>query len=129
MALIYNKDILSEAGLRVPQTWEEILTGCSKADCTRRYGFAMSAISGEQGAFQYGALMLSAGDNPEQAGGTRTLKAFQLIQDMAEKGILSRTVNWSQNDVARTFIAGECAMMENGPWVFPALDEAASIMA
>lgn len=84
----------------------------------------MSAIDGEQGAFQFGAFMLSAGDSLEQAGGRGTLNAFRFIKDMVDNGWMSRDcVNWSQNDVARTFINGECAMMENGPWVFPALDE------
>ncbi|WP_346910958.1 ABC transporter substrate-binding protein [Faecalicatena orotica] len=124
VALIYNKDMLKEAGVNVPETWEELRAAAEKLTVPGRYGFAMSAISGEQGAFQFGTYMLSAGDDLGQAGGEGTLKAFQYIQDMAEEGLMSRDcVNWSQNDVARTFIAGKCAMMENGPWVFPELDE------
>ena len=33
-------------------------------------------------------------------------------------------VNLSQTDVARVFANGEAAMMENGPWAFPMLNEA-----
>ena len=33
-------------------------------------------------------------------------------------------INLSQTDVARVFINGEAAMMENGPWIFPMLEEA-----
>lgn len=124
VALIYNKDILKGAGIRVPQTWEELKRAAKELSAPGRYGFAMSAIDGEQGAFQFGAFMLSAGDSLEQAGGRGTLNAFRFIKDMVDNGWMSRDcVNWSQNDVARTFINGECAMMENGPWVFPALDE------
>ena len=124
VALIYNKDILKGAGIRVPQTWEELKRAAKELSASGRYGFAMSAIDGEQGAFQFGAFMLSAGDSLEQAGGRGTLNAFRFIKDMVDNGWMSRDcVNWSQNDVARTFINGECAMMENGPWVFPALDE------
>ena len=32
-------------------------------------------------------------------------------------------INLTQTDVARKFIQGETAMMQNGPWVFPMLDE------
>lgn len=124
VALIYNKDILKGAGIHVPQTWEELKRAAKELSAPGRYGFAMSAIDGEQGAFQFGAFMLSAGDSLEQAGGRGTLNAFRFIKDMVDNGWMSRDcVNWSQNDVARTFINGECAMMENGPWVFPALDE------
>lgn len=125
VGLIYNKDVLKESGESVPKTWEELAQTAKKLTRPGRYGFAMSAIGGEQGAFQFTNFMLSAGDDLDQAGGEGTLKAFTYIQDMVEQGIMSREcVNWSQNDVARKFIAGECAMMENGPWVFPALDEA-----
>lgn len=33
-------------------------------------------------------------------------------------------INWSQVDVARQFAAGKCAMMENGPWALPLVEEA-----
>lgn len=124
VALIYNQDILEQEGVGVPQTWEELREAAKDLSAPDRYGFAMSAIGGEQGAFQFGAFMLSAGDSLDAAGKEGTLRAFELIRDMVENGWMSRDcVNWSQNDVARTFIDGECAMMENGPWVFPALDE------
>lgn len=122
--LIYNKDILEEEKVSIPETWEELQTAAGKLSAPGRYGFAMSAIDGEQGAFQFGAFMLSAGDSLDQAGGEGTLSALRFIRDMAKQGWMSRDcVNWSQNDVARTFTKGECAMMENGPWVFPALEE------
>lgn len=123
VVLIYNQDILKKEGIQVPQTWEELKEAAAKLSVPGRYGFAMSAVSGEQGAFQFGAFMLSAGDSLKNAGGAGTLRAFQFIRDMAEHGWMPRDcVNWSQNDVARIFIDGKCAMMENGPWVFPALD-------
>lgn len=124
VALIYNKDILEKEGVGVPQTWDELSEAVRKLSVPGRYGFAMSAIKGEQGAFQFGAFMMSAGDSLEQAGGEGTLRALQFIRNMVDHGWMSHEcVNWSQNDVARIFMEGKCAIMENGPWVFPALDE------
>lgn len=124
IVLVYNKDMLAEKGIGVPETWEELRDAAADLTDASHYGFAMSAIDGEQGVFQFGTLMLSAGDSLEQAGGTGTLEAFRFVRDLTEQGWMSRDcVNWSQNDVARIFIEGKCAMMENGPWVFPALDE------
>lgn len=124
VVLIYNKEILEREGVGVPGTWDELQKAAAELSAPGRYGFAMSAVKGEQGAFQFGAFMLSAGDTLEQAGGSGTLHAFEFIRDMVVHEWMSRDcVNWSQNDVARTFIDGKCAMMENGPWVFPALNE------
>lgn len=124
LVLIYHKEILEKAGASVPKTWEELRQASEELSVPGRYGFAMSAINGEQGVFQFGAFLLSAGDSIEQAGGAGTLRAFRFIREMVEQGWMSRDcVNWSQNDVARIFMDGQCAMMVNGPWVFPALDE------
>lgn len=125
VALIYNKDIFMQENMEIPQTLQELKTAAQALSSKERYGFAMSAINGEQGAFQFAAFMLSAGDSLEGAGGQGTLYALKFLQDLIKKKAMSsECVNWSQNDVARIFIAGKCAMMENGPWVFPALEEA-----
>lgn len=125
VGLIYNKDMLDEAGIEIPETLDELQQAAAALTRKDRYGFAMSAIGGEQGAFQFANIMLAAGEKLEEAGGEKTLRALKLLKDMVENGTMSREcVNLSQNDVARKFIDGEFAMMENGPWVFPALDAA-----
>lgn len=125
LGLIYNKDILEEAGVEVPENWDEMVEAAKALTTDERYGLAISAIGGEQSAFQFATFMLSAGDSFEKAGEEGTGKAFELMKEFADEEIISsECVNWSQNDVARTFIDGECAMMINGPWVLPALNEA-----
>ncbi len=122
VALIYNKDMFREAKLQPPKDWEEFKNAAEKLTAEGRYGFAMSAISGEQSAFQILPWILSAGAGMDTLGGLETARAFGLMAELVESGSLSRdSINWSQNDVARKFIAGECAMMENGPWVLSAL--------
>ncbi len=124
-ALIYNKDMFDAAGINPPKDWEEFKAAAGKLTAEGRYGFAMSAISGEQSAFQILPWILSAGENMDSLGGYATTRAYELIAGLVESGALSRdSINWSQNDVARKFIAEECAMMENGPWVLSALMEA-----
>ena len=124
-ALIYNKGMLREKGLEPPKTWEEFLN-CARALTDQdTYGFAMSAIEGEQSAFQILPFILSAGDTMDTIGGEGTQKAFALIQELVQSQVMSmECINLSQNDVAKRFIEGKCAMMENGSWVLPALDQA-----
>lgn len=124
-ALIYNRKMMEEKGLKPPQSWEEFLN-CAKVLTDRdTYGFAMSAIEGEQSAFQILPFILSAGDTMDTIGGEGTKKAFSFIRELVESGAMStECINLSQNDVAKRFIEGKFAMMENGSWVLPALDEA-----
>ena len=124
VALIYNEELFQEKGMTVPQTWEEFLDCAVALTENDRKGFAMSAIKGEQSAFQILPFILATGEDMEQIGGTGTEEAFAFIRQLIETGAMAKEcVNWSQNDVARKFIDGECAMMENGPWVLPALEQ------
>lgn len=121
--LIYNKEMLAEKELDVPETWDELLVAAELLTDDQKNGFALSAINGEEAAFQILPFILSAGDTVDHLGGEGSRAAFQLIRELAEKGALPKAcINWSQNDVAQKFINREVAMMENGPWVLPALD-------
>lgn len=123
--LIYNRDLLKEKGVEVPATWAELVDAAKKLTDGDQKGFALSAIDGEQSAFQILPFILSAGDGVESLGGEGTRKAFMLMQELIASGAMSKEcINWSQNDLAQKFIAGDIAMMQNGPWVLPALDNA-----
>lgn len=52
-AIIYNKDMFLEAGIKPPATWTELKKAALKLTTEEHYGFGISAISGEQGAFQF----------------------------------------------------------------------------
>jgi len=58
-------------------------------------------------------------------GGDGTAEALTFLYELMEEGYMTyNCINLSQTDVARVFINGEAAMMENGPWVFPMLEKA-----
>ena len=51
-------------------------------------------------------------------------EAVQLWADLVNDGSASQSVlNWTQGDVKDQFVAGKAAMMLNGPWNIPALNE------
>lgn len=125
LALIYNKELFEAEGLTPPRNWEELIKCAKVLTNEERYGFAMSAIEGEQSLFQMLPWILSTGENIEEIGGEKTKEAFKLIQTLVKEEYMDiNCINWSQNDVARKFIEGQAAMMENGPWVLPMLEEA-----
>ncbi len=124
-ALIYRRDLLEEAGVEPPDDWETFAEAVKRLSTDGRYGFLMSAIAGEQGAFQILPWILSAGEDIQKIGGTETERAYDYLYGLiASGGMDADCINYSQVDVARKFVAGETAMMENGPWVLPVLDEA-----
>lgn len=124
LALIYNKQMLSEAGVHPPQTWEELRTAAEILTKDKTKGFLLSAKEGEQGAFQLLPWILGTGEAEDFIGNEGTEKAFTYLNDLMENGYMTKNcVNLSQTDVAQAFINGEVAMMENGPWVFSMLDK------
>ncbi|TXS07172.1 sugar ABC transporter substrate-binding protein [Streptomyces sp. col6] len=117
LALFYNKDTLAKAGLKVPTTWAEMRETAKKLTHGRQYGLALSAGGAEDGVFQFTPFMWSNGgdetklDSPEVAG------ALDYWKSLLKDGSLSKsTVNWTQADVNDQFMAGNAAMMINGPW-------------
>ncbi len=124
-ALIYNREYLKEAGVEPPADWEELKEAAAKLTTEDRKGFLMSGIRGEQGAFQILPWILSTGEPADRLGGEGTTEALSFLYELMEEGYMTHNcINLSQTDVARVFANGEAAMMENGPWVFPMLEEA-----
>lgn len=123
--LIYNTKLLEEAGLEPPSTWEELRHVAAELSTPERGGFLMCGIEGEQGAFQILSWILAAGEDPLALGGEGTEAAFAFLESLIREGSLPENcINLTQTDVAREFVEGRAAMIQNGPWVFPILDEA-----
>ena len=124
-ALIYHTDMRREAGVEPPSDWEEFAAAVDALKGDGRYGFLMSAVAGEQGAFQILPWILSTGEEVGQIGAGGTVRAYDFLYGLIESGGMdANCINYSQIDVARKFISGEAAMMENGPWVLPMLEKA-----
>ena len=68
--------------------------------------------------------ILSTGESVDSIGGEGTQKAFLYLNDLMENGYMTpNCINLSQTDIARAFVDGDVAMMQNGPWVLSMLDE------
>ncbi|MFE7813091.1 ABC transporter substrate-binding protein [Streptomyces sp. NPDC057433] len=117
LALFYNKDILDRAGLEVPTTWDELRDTAEQLTEGRRYGLALSAGGAEDGVFQFTPFMWSNGGDETELDSPQVVEALDYWKALLQDGSLSRsTVNWTQADVNDQFMAGNAAMMINGPW-------------
>ncbi|GLZ00537.1 extracellular solute-binding protein [Actinoplanes sp. NBRC 103695] len=125
IAIYYNKDILSAAGVEPPKTWDELKTAAKKLTKGSQYGFAFNATADYEGAWQFLPPMWTNGGDETQLKSPQVAQALQLWKDLVDSGSASKSViNWSQADVNDQFIAKKAAMMLNGPWQTPNLVKA-----
>ncbi|WP_323375341.1 sugar ABC transporter substrate-binding protein [Streptomyces sp. RB17] len=128
LALFYNKDILARAGLKIPGTWAELRRTAQKLTHGKQYGLALSAGGAEDGVFQFTPFMWSNGGDERQLDGPRVVEALDFWKSLLGDGSLSKsTVSWTQADVNDQFMAGNAAMMINGPWQVETLNTKKSL--
>jgi len=127
IALIYNIAMLKAANVTPPKTWAELVTAAKALTTSDHYGIALTCEAAEDTTWQWEPFFWSNGGattfaNVASAPGVQALTLWkQLIDDgSASKDCL----NWSQTPAASTqFIDGKAAMMVNGPWNFPTLNQ------
>ncbi|MGW3045990.1 sugar ABC transporter substrate-binding protein [Kitasatospora sp. NPDC001159] len=128
VALIYNKDMLAEAGVAVPRTWDELKSAAAALTRPGRYGMAVDANATFEGTWQFLPFLWSNGGDEQRLDTPQAAQALQLWVDLVNSGSMSKSVlNWTQADVHDQFVAGRTAMMINGPWRIPALEQDANL--
>ncbi|MFF9760320.1 MULTISPECIES: sugar ABC transporter substrate-binding protein [Streptomyces] len=124
VALFYNKDMLAEAGVAVPRTWGELKDAAAELTGPGRYGMAVDASATFESSWQFLPFLWSNGGHEKKLDTPQAAQALRLWVDLVESGSMSKSVlNWTQADVHDQFAAGRTAMMINGPWRIPALNE------
>ena len=124
-AVMYNKDLFSEAGITgVPKTWDELLDACAKLKAKNTYaftvddayiaplfGYTIARIAGKDTA----AKMVANND----FSGPQTLRAAQLWENMISKGYVHPNTagNVYPAGQVNEFSQGRAAMYLNGTWL------------
>lgn len=117
LGLFYNEDLLEEAGVEPPKTWDELIEAAKKLTNDETKGFAMSAVKSEESTFQYYPLLLSSGEDYTSLDSDGAVRALELMKTLVDDGSMSSdVVNSTQDDIARQFAQGDLAMMINGSW-------------
>lgn len=129
LSIFYNKDLFSAAGITTPpRTWDEFRAAAKKLTTPDHYGFAMSTINTYEGSWQFLPFMWGNGGTEQDITTPGTEQALRFLVDLQNDGSISRSsIIWSQDDVNDQFVAGKAAMVVNGPWQIPALQEQKSV--
>jgi multiple sugar transport system substrate-binding protein len=124
LALFYNADLLKQAGVEPPATWDELKATAKKLTHGKTYGMAFSATPDADGVYQFLPFFWSGGGDEAHLDDGKGVPALQLWKDLVDdKSTSSAVVTWNQQDVNDQFIAGRTAMMVNGPWQVPVLSQ------
>jgi multiple sugar transport system substrate-binding protein len=127
IALIYSIPMLKAANVKPPRTWAQLRAAAKALTTSDRYGIALTCNAAEDTTWQWEPFFWSNGGkftfaNVASAPGVQALTLWkQLIDDGSAS---KECLNWSQTPAASTqFIEGKAAMMVNGPWNFPTLNQ------
>ncbi|MDM5338605.1 sugar ABC transporter substrate-binding protein [Fictibacillus enclensis] len=124
LALFYNEDLLKEAGIKPPKTWDELKNAAKKLTHNDVYGISVSAISQEEGTFQFLPFVWQAGSDLTHFNTQGSVDAISLWKELIDSHSMSEGVlTQTQQDVALQFINGKTAMMVNGTWQIPVLEK------
>jgi multiple sugar transport system substrate-binding protein len=128
LALFYNKDMFTAAGLTPPTTWDELTADAKTLTKGSHYGMAFSAVGTEEGSFQFEPFFWTGGADLKQLDSPQAVAALTLWKTLVDQGSASKSVvTWTQADINDQFAAGNVAMMVNGPWQLPTLNAKAGL--
>ncbi|MGH2614771.1 MAG: ABC transporter substrate-binding protein [Thermomicrobiales bacterium] len=112
--LWYNVDQFTDAGVEPPPTWEELSTVAAALSGDNRYGLAVSAIEGAEGATAWIIRLLATGTPVTEVNSDGGKEALGQFVDLVESGSMSPGIlGWIEDDVATQFSTGQAGMMIN----------------
>ena len=124
IALFYNVDMLEDAGVEVPTTWDELVVAAAKLTTDEHTGFAFCGAKTGEGAFQVYPFLNQAGADINTLDSEGAIAAVDMLGSMVEAGSASKEVmNWSQADLEKQFAAENVAMIIEGVWQIAQLRE------
>ncbi|MGY0071320.1 ABC transporter substrate-binding protein [Streptomyces sp. QTS137] len=124
--IFYNKKVFQENGLKVPGTWQELVSAAAKLESK---GVQPFSASGQQGwpltrlisGYLYRSLgpdaLQAVADGKAKLTDPEYVKAAEEVAELGEKGYFGKGVGSIDYDTAMNqFLTGEAAMFYMGSW-------------
>ncbi|MFY1576272.1 sugar ABC transporter substrate-binding protein [Verrucosispora sp. WMMD703] len=119
LALYYNKDLLTEAGVDITTVtdWPSLTAALVKVKAAGKKGITFSAIGTEEGSFQFLPWFWGAGAQLTALDAPPAVAALTLWSDWLAAGHAPNSViNNTQTTSWQEFASGDYAFSENGTW-------------
>jgi multiple sugar transport system substrate-binding protein len=119
LALYYNKDVLTAAGVDVAKVvdWPSLTAALAKVKAAGKKGITYSAIGTEEGSFQFLPWFWGSGAQLTTLDSAQAVSALSLWTDWLHKGYAPNSViNNTQTTSWQEFASGDYAFSENGTW-------------
>jgi multiple sugar transport system substrate-binding protein len=126
----YRKDLLEQAGVKPPKTWDELRVAAKTLTKDGKYGIVASGDTGGS-HYLYNAILNNGGglfdkDRKLDLRSERNMEAFQALADMVKDGSVSpASTGYSSDDRRAAFYRGEAAFMLDGPGAIAQAGDAA----
>lgn len=130
-AVYVNEDLLAEAGVEIPTTWDEMEEAAAQvaASGAASYGIAVAGVEGAEGATAVLLRALAAGGSLETFGDAAGVEALESFQRMVQSGALSEGfLTWNEDDAMTAFTNGEVAFAINSASAVNVVSESAPDM-
>ncbi len=124
LALFVNPDMLSEAGVEVPTTWEELEAAATELTTGDVHGLCVGAELPRVGAFIYQAGGGIYNDDRSELTITEpeSVEGIDFFLGMHEEGSLMVPADTGAGWCGEAFGLGQAAMTMEGNWLIPALE-------
>lgn len=119
LALYYNEDLLKSIGVDPTSvtSWDTLTAALRTAKNAGKTGIAFSAISTEEGTFQFLPWFWGNGANLTDLASPQAVEALTLWTDWLKNGYAQNSViNDNQTASWQAFASGQVAFAENGTW-------------
>jgi multiple sugar transport system substrate-binding protein len=129
-ALFYNADLLVEVGYDAPPaTWDELREMALALTEDERYGFCFSAVATEEGTFTVLPFLWGNGGDIPTIGDDASIGMLTFLNDLVneDESVPTSVLTMAQGDALNLWMAGQCAMMINGPWQIPTIEDNADL--
>ncbi|MDD3141680.1 MAG: sugar ABC transporter substrate-binding protein [Lachnospiraceae bacterium] len=117
LEIIYNKDMLAEAGVEPPTNFEELIAAAKACTTDEHYGFALSGVESEESTYQFLPFFWAAGGETMDLNSEAGKKVLSMFTDMINEGSMPKEcISWTQSELASQFTSGNLAMHVMGNW-------------
>jgi multiple sugar transport system substrate-binding protein len=120
--IVYNKGVLSKAGVAVPKSWAELQAAAKKLTTGGKYGFGQSFGPGETLTWNWITQLWSNGGSLTNLTSQQSIDATNFWTSFIRNGTAPKaSLNWVSTDLQGQFTGGQLPMVQVGTWVLPGL--------